>query len=136
VKLEPSRLSLALPIAARGPLQPPPAAIPPQRKCSACGADDVIHRREGHYEANAEPVEEHLVTIDIRFLKTPAEFTPRNRAKGWTLFKFQGRDAMKRFICLPCLLGQREMQREQKRKREAELNQTHGDSYWLAVCGE
>ena len=96
----------------------------------------MIHRREGQYEPNADPVDEHSVTIDIRYLKTAAEFTARNRVKGWTLFKFQGRDAMKRFICMPCLLGQREMQSEQKRKRDVELNQAQGDEYYMAVCGE
>jgi hypothetical protein len=47
----------------------------PSRVCCACGAKDVVSRTNG-WEANDEPFDEHSVTIDIRFLKTAAEFTP------------------------------------------------------------
>lgn len=113
------------------------AAPLPSRKCSECGADDIVQRLQHSREPNDEQTEEHSVTIDIRFLKSAAEFTHRHRAKGWTLKKFQGRDAMQRFICRACLIGQREMQREMKRKRDQELRSAvQGDSYYLAVCGE
>lgn len=137
-KLEPNRTNLSSLPAMREPQRQPALTAPsPQRICSSCGADDVVHRVEGSREPNDAPTEEHSVTIDIHFLKSAAEFTPRMRAKGWRLKKFQGRDAIERFICRICLIGQREMQREHKRKIDQELRaQQAGDSYYLAVCGE
>lgn len=137
MKLEPNRPSLSLPQREPRIAEPNSVAAPPPRVCSCCGAADVVHRIEGSYEPNGVATEEHSVTIDIRFLKTAAEFTARLKSKGWRHKKFQGRDAMERFICRVCLIGQREMQREHKRKIDQELkSQLVGDSYYLAVCGE
>lgn len=137
-KLEPHRSSLSsLPVTAQEPSPRTVAAPPPPRKCCACGAADVVQRLQHSREPNDELTEEHSVTIDIRFLKSAAEFTLRHKAKGWRLKKFQARDAMERFICRTCLIGLREMEREHRRKVDQELkSQQAGDSYYLAVCGE
>lgn len=83
------------------------------------------------------PIDEHFITIETRWLKSAQEFTVRHKARGWRMQLFQGRHSMERFICLPCLIGQDEMQREHKRKIDQELkSQLVGDSYYLAVCGE
>lgn len=105
--------------------------------CVSCGAADVVHIVEGSYEPNAEQTREHLVTPDIQYLKSLAECTVRNRAQGWKPLTFQGRPAMQRFICRPCLIGKQQMHHEHKRKVSEELKGSmQGDSYYLAVCGE
>lgn len=147
-KLEPNRTSLSSTanppenlMASRGSipttLNETQSSTPvPSRVCCACGAKDLV-TKVNTYEPNGEQTEEHSVTIDIRFLKNPSEFTPRMRVQGWRLKKFQGKDAAERFVCRACLIGQREMQHEFKRKTMQELKaQTVGDSYYLAICGE
>lgn len=56
--------------------------------------------------------------------------------RGWRHKIHQGRNAMERWICRPCLLSRTEMGEEFRRKRERELGKTNHDPYYLAVCGE
>ncbi len=65
------------------------------RVCSQCGAQD---RDLG--------AGEHLVVPEIRYLKSAEDFTPSRRGgtRGWSERVFQGRPAMERMICRPCLV--------------------------------
>lgn len=136
MKLEPGRETLS-----GLPFQPPPIAPPPvkvgPRTCSACGVADVTQRIEGYFDERGETRIEHLVTIELRYLKKPEELTAYLKSKGWRGKKHQGRDAMERFVCRPCLIAQREMSQEFSRKRSKELrSSSNTDSYYRTLCGD
>lgn len=136
MRLEPGRDNLSgasfPPVA-----QPIKAIVLPPRKCVTCGCDDVVHRVENQFEANGEVRLEHLVTIELRYLKRPEELTPYLKSRGWTAFKHQGRDAMQRFICRPCMQAHREMENEFRQKKSKELrSSSNHDTYYRALCGD
>lgn len=137
-RLEPSRTTLSSrPFERVKPVAPAVVSPAPTRKCCACGKEDVVHILQGQYDERGEPLIDHSVTLDLKYLKKPEEFTPRMQAKGWKYRIWQGRPAMERFICIPCLEGQREMQREFRSKLANERRSSvHGDSYYMALCGD
>lgn len=143
MKLEPGRSSLSGRVDAVGnspsitsavSAVPLPAQI---RKCSTCGIEDVAHAVQGQYEPGGEQALEHLVTIELRFLKKPEDLTARMKARGWRGITHVGCSAMQRFICRPCLEAHRIMDREFSAKRTNELkSSSQQDNYYTAVCGE
>lgn len=103
------------------------AAIQPVlRVCAVCKCEDGLLNAEGG----------HKVRIELRYLKSRADLTPAVEQRGWRYKTHQGRHAMERFICMPCLLATTEMRREFQRKRDKELGSKNHDSYYLAICGE
>lgn len=97
---------------------------------------------QGEVDAHGRQKVEHYVTIDLRFIKSaPSEFeakkkiTPYLASRGWKYKLFQGRHAMERLICRPCLRETSIMERDWERK-------AHGDrgskllEFYGALCGE
>lgn len=135
-RLEPNRVNLSgLPFAPPAPV-PPPIKIE-ARKCSACGIADVTQAVEGYFDERGETRIDHLVTIELRYLSKPEELTSYLKSKGWKYRKHQGRDAMERFVCRPCMNAQREMSQEFSRKRSKEMrSSSNHDTYYRALCGD
>jgi len=106
------------------------------RACSVCKLPDSISAPEGEFDVLGRKRVEHTVTVELRYLKSRSECTPLLESKGWRHKIHQGRDAMERFICRPCLMAKTEMRKEFQRKRDKELGAKNYDPYYLAVCGE
>ena len=106
------------------------------RVCSVCGCRDVTNIVEGEADNFGEKRIEHLVTIELRYLRSQQEFTPNRAARGWRHRIHQGRNAMERFVCRPCLIATQEMSKEFRQKRSRELGIKNHDPYYMAVCGE
>ncbi len=123
-------------IAPKAPLASSVAVKIAPRVCSVCGCQDVATVVEGETDSLGRKRIDHLVTIELRYLKSAAECTPHRQLKGWRPKTHQGRHAMERFICRPCLVATQEMSREFRRKRDRELGAKNHDPYYLAVCGE
>lgn len=135
MKLEPSRASLSgRPEFLRPPAPVQTSAIPlGPRFCASCGVEDVVHL--AHEEGGTRV--EHSVTIELRYLKKRDDYTPRLQAQGWKPRIHQGREAMERFMCRPCIAGHEEMDKEFRQKRATELRSNQQrDTYYTAVCGE
>lgn len=110
---------------------------PAPRRCALCGAEDVVHNLEGHYDATGEAVVEHSVTIQVKFLKSRDQFRGWELQRGWKYKVFQGRPAMERNICRPCLIGSQLMNKEFERKKDQELrSKNSSDSYYATLCEE
>lgn len=136
MRLEPDRDNLSG--TSFPPVAQPIKAVPlAPRKCITCGCEDAVHRVEGQFEANGETKLEHLVTIELRYLKRPEDLTPYLKSRGWKAFKHQGRDAMQRFICRQCMQAHREMENEFRSKKSNELRSSSSrDTYYRALCGD
>lgn len=106
------------------------------RICSVCRRSDVASVVEGETDARGNKRIEHLVTIELRYLKSQDECTANRQTHGWRYRIHQGRHAMERFVCRVCLIATREMAQEFDRKRSKELGAKNHDPYYLAVCGE
>jgi hypothetical protein len=135
MKLEPGRTSLSgRPdfLKPQAPLQTVLPELEP-RKCVSCSCDDVVHQ----VHAEGDVKYEHKVTLEMRYLAKAEDLTPYLASKGWKARILQGRPAMQRFICRPCLIGHELMQKEFNRKRAKELRSSlNHDTYYTAVCGE
>jgi hypothetical protein len=132
MKLEQERESLS----GRQIVAEPIAPVGP-RTCVSCGVEDVAREVEGQYGVTGQKLFEHLVTIELRYLKKPEDCTSYLKARGWSFRVHQGRPAMQRFICRPCMNAHAIMEKEFKLKRSRELgsNSNH-DTYYTALCGE
>lgn len=106
------------------------------RMCSVCGCPDQASIVEGQANNIGQPLVEHLVTIELRYLKSPQECTPNRQAHGWRYRLHQARHAMERFVCRKCMIATREMSQEFGRKRNKELGDKNHDPYYMAICGE
>jgi hypothetical protein len=79
------------------------------RACFQCKREDrpVQTLRDCNCGQNPHDPEcdsiEHWVKPEIRFLKREVDYTARDKAQGWTYKLFQGRPAMERFSCIPCI---------------------------------
>lgn len=111
-------------------------AKPVPRVCSVCGCPDHISIVEGEADSRGNKKIEHFVTIELRYLRSRQECSPRFEAKGWRHKVHQGRNAMERFVCRPCLIATQEMSKEFGRKRAKELGMKNHDPYYLAIAGE
>ncbi len=122
----------------RDPLPRP--APPPSgpRKCSSCGVVDQAYPLEGEYTAAGEKVVEHLVVPEIRWIKSEASITRHQKSKGWSYKLHQGRPAMVRMSCRPCIRENAIMQLDVERKKAQDRG--HGgknhESWYQDVCGE
>lgn len=97
---------------------------------------------QGEVDAHGRQKVDHYVTIDLRFIKSAQsdfeakkKITPYLASRGWKYKLFQGRHAMERLICRPCLRETSIMERDWERK-------AHGDrgsklsGFYGALCGE
>lgn len=135
MRLEPGRTSLSgRPDFLRPPepVQTSAIALAP-RFCASCGCEDLI--QTVHEEGGSRI--EHKVTIELKYLKKPEECTFYMQSKGWKPRILQGRPAMERFICRPCITGHELMQKEFSQKRAKELRSSaNHDTFYSAMCGE
>lgn len=113
----------------------PVQAAPLPRKCCECGLVDALHDF-GDEKVNS-------VAVELKFIDAPNEVVAKQRvtanfkAHGWQYRIHLGRHAMVRDICRPCMEAHREIQKEFKAKKAAELNSSlNSESYYLALCGD
>lgn len=120
----------------REPQLQPTAANSRPRRCTKCGLEDLVTAVQGEYDIAGAPRLEHRVTIELRYLAKKEQCTPYLQLSGWRPKIIQGRPAMERFICRPCLNGGREMEREwaQKRAKELKSGGKNHDDFYLAIC--
>jgi hypothetical protein len=59
--------------------------------------------------------------------------TPHMRRRGWKYKLFQGRHAMERFVCRPCLRDLSIMERDWAKKGSGDTA-SNKDSYYGALC--
>ena len=120
--------------------QEPPKPKPPSpRKCCKCGCEDRQEVIQGEFDERGNPLLEHWVTIELRYIKKREDLTPRLRVQGWKLKEHphQGRTAMERLICEEWMERSALMEREWLGKRRSELKQNVNDfSYYQMVCEE
>lgn len=104
------------------------------RRCSVCGcADQTVE--SGEVDPLGRKKLDHLVTIELRYLRRKEDLTLYLKNKGWRYKLHQARDAMERFICRPCLREVTEMERDWARKRDGERRQNF-DNFYGVLCGE
>jgi len=118
-------------------LQPPAAPSGP-RRCVKCGIEDLVTAVSGEYDLAGQPILSHRVTVDFRWLCSKEECTPYKQQQGWRPQVIQGRPAMERFICRPCLNAGREMEREWAEKRAKELGRggKNHENFYRSICEE
>lgn len=115
-------------------------AIEKPRSCPNCGVADQVEAIEGEYDHLGRLKLEHLVTIELRYLvgvqseaEAQRKIAVTERRRGWKYKFFQGRHAMERFICRPCLRESDLMRRDWERKagkRNSSLEEFYG-----VLCG-
>ncbi len=119
--------------------QPSPRPVAAVRRCSNCNVEDRAETIEGEYDAFGQPKVEHHVTVELRYLKVQTEaeaqtrLTPHMRRRGWKYKLFQGRHAMERFVCRPCLRDLSIMERDWAKKGSGDTA-SNKDSYYGALC--
>lgn len=122
---------------ARAPL---PKAPPKPRVCCQCGAPDRVEHSP-QLDDKGDPQVEHFVTIELRYVKNENELTRRLVGQGWHWKPpnkmHQGRLAIERLICRPCMNRHGIMEREWRSKRAAETKTTvNHDTYYQLLCEE
>lgn len=140
-KLEPDRSSLSgysvkreTSSSATAPISSGKPVSVEVRHCSVCGcADQTVE--SGEVDPLGRKKLDHLVTIELRYLKRKEDLTPYLRNKGWRYKLHQARDAMERFICRACLREVTAMERDWARKRDGERRQ-NVDNFYGVLCGE
>jgi hypothetical protein len=100
------------------------------RRCSVCGCGDQT-LESGESDPLGRKKVDHLVTIELRYLRRKEDLTLYLKNKGWRYKLHQARDAMERFICRPCLREVTVMERDWARKREGEREQNTENFYQL-----
>lgn len=124
---------------------PAPRAVQPAkvelRRCANCGVADQVEAIEGEYDSLGRPKVEHLVTVQLRYLKgvqseseVRRKITRSQGEHGWTYKFFQGKHAIERFVCRTCLRELDLMERDWARKGEKQES-TLGEFYGV-LCGE
>ncbi len=71
--------------------QAPPHAVAESHPCSQCGAGAIVN--------------DDSVRIDLRYVKSDTDLTPKLKHHGWQFKVFQGRPAIYRYLCIPCLIA-------------------------------
>lgn len=64
---------------------------------------------------------EHLVTIQLRFIQSPSEADHKAKRAGWSYRQYQGRHAMERKICRPCMNAAEITEADARRVRQEHL---------------
>jgi hypothetical protein len=101
--------------------------------------EDRAETIEGEYDAFGKAKVEHHVTVELRYLKVQTEaeaqtrMTPHMRRRGWKYKLFQGRHAIERFVCRPCLRDLSIMERDWASKANGD-RASNKDSYYGALC--
>ena len=111
---------------------PAAAVAPATRKCSLCGCEDVVTNTGQTDEVGREKIH-HLVTIELKYIRRPEDLTAYLRSRGWKYRQHQGRHAMERFVCRPCLINRGTMERDWTKKcagDQASKKETH----YQALC--
>jgi hypothetical protein len=113
------------------------------RKCSLCSAHDrpelngekCTCSRQGECLGHSEDCRsiEHFVKKDIRF----GELTKHLQAKGWTSRGlWQGKQALQRLLCTPCIRSQAEIDEIDKYRRKlAEAAEPQEQNMYHILCG-
>lgn len=111
----------------------PPAG---PRLCSVCGDADHQVLIDGETDATGKPKVEHHVTIELQYVKDKSVLTAYRVARGWRYKFHQGRHAIERFICRPCLRGAAVMQRDWQRKvaNDTGSRRANHDSFYGDLC--
>jgi len=104
------------------------------RICSVCRCEDQTIIREGQVDFAGRPIVEHLVTIELRYMRRREELTKYHETKGWSYYQHLGRHAMKRMICRDCLNQSSILRRDFERKKQSEMRQSNVESYYLNLC--
>lgn len=93
------------------------------RRC-ACGAED------------RELGTEHYVKPLIKFLGSKDALTPQLKAKGWEYRFFQGRHAMSRLACVPCIRLDKEADAMMRHYKSAAAKAEHRDeeNFYAVLC--
>lgn len=104
------------------------------RRCSICNVADAPIR---HVTLDSTWIDDHSVTVELRWLKK-AEISPADKSRGWTLLSggFQGKPALQRFICRPCLNSQSIVRKDFEKKAASELRKVNEQGYYSVLCGE
>lgn len=143
-ELAPGRKTLSgAPISPLGKAVPQPAAATPpeSRKCANCGIADCASPIEGEFDERGNQKIEHLVTVELRYLKVNTEAEAKKRitaylkGKGWRYRLHQGKHAMERFVCRPCLRALAVMERDWARKADQD-NSKNKESYYGLLCND
>jgi hypothetical protein len=133
VMLDPGRTSLSG--RAVSNVQPPAAKGEP-RRCCICSVEDQATPIDGEFDSMGRPKIEHLVTIELRYLKANTEAEARKLIRPpWKYRLHQARQAMERFVCRPCLRETAVMERDWTKKGAAEKRRNN-QSYYGVLCGE
>ena len=103
------------------------------RECSVCHVPDAPTR---HVDLDSEWIDDHSVTVELRWLKKKDEVSPQDKARGWKLYQglFQGKPAMQRFICRPCLNSQTIVRKDFEKKAASELRKVNDQGFYAVLC--
>lgn len=101
------------------------------RVCSVCSVGDKESPIDGEFDANGNQRVEHLVTIELEYIKDRTKVR-----RGWRYKFHQGRHAMERFICRPCLRGADIMRRDWMRKcaQDSGTRKANHDGFYGDLC--
>lgn len=99
-----------------------------QRRCCKCSIEDAPLEDFGYVSDERNrlgeivmPKPQHRVTIQLKYLPNKEAFTQKLARAGWRVRDFQGRPAMERTICRPCMNSAEFVERDAKRIREQHL---------------
>lgn len=97
------------------------------RKCCRCGAEDREVAAPGE-----EP--EHFVVPELRWLAGP--MSKANEQRGWQFKMWQGKPAMVRSVCRPCLNAQALEERiwRELRSNARKLEDGSEERYYQDLC--
>lgn len=107
------------------------------RLCAVCSVHDREALIDGETDANGNTKIEHLVTIELQYIKDRTKVTAYHLVRGWRYKYHQGRHAMERFICRPCLRDAETMRRDWMRKcaNDSGTRKTNHDAFYGDLCG-
>lgn len=107
------------------------------RICSVCKVHDRESVVDGEYDTQGRSKIEHLVTIELEYIKDRNQVTAYRIARGWHYKFHQGRHAVERFICRPCLRDAQTMRRDWLRKcaNDSGTRKTNHDGFYGDLCG-
>ena len=113
-------------------------AVPEIRRCAVCDVQDEPMRHVAPDFTGLDGatwIDDHTVTVELRWLKK-AELNPQDAARGWKLYPglFQGKPAMQRFICRPCLNSQAIVRKDFEKKAASELRKVNDQSFYMVLC--
>lgn len=117
-----------------------------QRRCCKCSIEDAPLEDHGFVSDERDkngnvvmPKPLHRVTVQLRYLAKKEDFSAKHARSGWNLRDFQGRPAMERHICRPCMNSAEFAERDAKRVRDQHLRQEaeqRGDTNIYALYNE